>query len=422
MQYHQYFNPENNYLPNYYPQNFAPQFCTSQNIPQQLGGNEVIDKPLKKKVENINETIKLEKAITDFNGREHILPNINIIMDIASAYCETFPIASVLYEKSKDCGENKDKLGQYIDMNNSDCKTFKLNDRILLNKKKIGELEGSVVKIEESIKISLETAIQEIKDMENKKEERKRANYIWWKEFFIAGLGRLGDKTTGAIYSTLHFFINGMSILLSKWTSTFSGFVIFVIIVILIYFIFGTKRNKNNNFGSGQQTTSNNFGSGQQTTSNNIFDYNSYFFQSISNNYNSFIGDMSSTTNRLNSVVNELTQDLPDDIVRENDENSRGADNLYHFNGKDLNFSNKVDNYNVNAVYSIYKPTNIIQKNFEIQWKKVNEGNGNESKYVLDCIGDDKKDYLEPNCSVKIKPVIQPEPIEPEKEIYITQI
>jgi len=405
QQYQQYFNPQN-YAPQFLsPQNYAPQFFSPQNITQQL--DKVQAEP-SKKVETINETIILEKANTDFN----VMYNDYNITDNALTYYETYPIASVLYKKIKDCGENTENIGQYIDMNNSDCKTFRLNDRIKINNKKIKELEDNIKVYEKAVNKYIEDARQEIKDNEKKKEEKSYADYLYFKQKVLEGINILVDKTTGTIYVGVDKTLDFIRIFCNRWSAPFGGFVIFIIIVVVVYFGFSTKRNRNNNIGTGQQST----------TSNNIFDYNGNFLTSFSNDLSLFMGDISLFAKNVDDSVKSLTEVLPDDIARENDENSRGADNLYHFNGKDLNIANKVDNYNVNAVYSIYKPTNIIQKNFEIQWKKVKDVNKNESKYVLDCQGDDKKDYLEPNCSVKIKPIIEPEPIEQEKEIYIKPI
>jgi len=386
MQYQQYFNP--------------------QNITQPLDNLPV--EPSIKKVKNINETISLEKAKTDFSEEFGLEP----IMDNPSTYIATYPIASVLYEKIKDCGENTENIGQYIDTNNSDCKTFRLNDRIKINNKKIKELEDNIKIYEKDINKYINRALQEIDDIDIEREEKSYADYLYIRQKALEFINILFNKTTGTIYVGVDKFFHFLSIFFNRWSSPFAGFVVFIIILVIVYFGFSTKRKTNNNIGTGQQAT----------TSNNSFDYNDNFFTSFTNDFSSFMGDISLFAKNVDNGVKSLTEVLPDDIARENDENSRGADNLYHFNGKDLNIANKVDNYNVNAVYSIYKPTNIIQKDFEIKWKKVKDVNKNESKYVLDCQGDDKKDYLEPNCSVKIKPVIEPEPIEPKKEIYIKPI
>jgi len=298
-----------------------------------------------------------------------------------------------------------------------------LDDRIKLNEKKIKELNKNIEKIDKIIYDEVKLAREEVKKYKDINDAFSRVSYNLWREKSLSGLTFLINKSTGTIDASLDKFLDLLGIFFSKWSRPFVGFVFFIVIVLVVFVAFGKRRN-NNNIGTGQQAT----------TSDNIFDYNSYLFGYFTNDTLSSFTDVSSFTNvslfsdlslfvtNLNEGVKSLTEVLPDDIARENDENSRGADNLYHFNGRDLNISNNVDNYNVNAVYSIYKPTNIIQKNFELHWKKVKQDNINESKYVLDCQGDDKKEYLEANCSLKIKPEIVEEPIEPEKEIYIKQI
>jgi len=341
----------------------------------------------------------------------------------ASLYRNTFPIPSLLYKKGKKCGKKNDS--QYIDYKNSHCNAFRLKDRIELNNKKIDELKANIEVIAEKIAKRINEGEQDIKDREEKIQEKSHESYVFWRDKFLIFIAWLLGKSIQVSEGVINKFFSFIYVSLRNWSGTFAGFVIIVCTVAFIYFIFGSKRRKNN------------VSSSQSTTSDNIFDYNSSSFKSISNFYpssisnfypsymnafSSFIDDVSSTAGRIDGAIKELTENLPDDIERENDENSRGADNLYHFNGRDLNISNNVNNYNVNAVYSIYKPTNIIQKNFELQWKKVKQDNKNESKYVLDCQGDDKKEYLESNCSLKIKPEIVEEPIEPEKEKYIIPI
>jgi len=296
-----------------------------------------------------------------------------------------------------------------------------LDDRIKLNEKKIKELNKNIEKIDKIIYDEVKLAREEIKIYEDVNAKINRVSYDYWREKILTGLtfviNRVIDRSTGTIYASLDKFLDLLRIFFGKWSGPFAGFVIFIVIVLVVFVAFGKRRN-NNNIRTGQQAT----------TSDNIFDYNSYLFgyftnDSLSSFTNvSLFSDLSLFVTNVNEGVKSLTEVLPDDIARENDENSRGADNLYHFNGRDLNISNNVDNYNVNAVYSIYKPTNIIQKNFELHWKKVKQDNINESKYVLDCQGADKNEYLEANCSLKIKPEIVEEPIEPEKEIYIKKI
>ena len=361
----------------------------------------------KKLLNNNNYGIVLSTANTNFENEK--MQDFDTSKWNTRKYFETFPFTSVLYQKQEPKIEDGVKKGEPKNISNINSKErpFIVEKRLEITGCIIEEFENNIIeekikKKRNMIKANLQIENQDKDDNDKAFETDKEMNKKLYNGvtqsvnilFVALGISAyLGSSTAGTIFSSL----------MSKWSQPFAGF-----IILLIIFSVGYGMSVSRSSGSGN------------TGSDNTMSFSNFFNNDFSYNFFSYYDNIATMVKNVNDGVKGLTGDIPDDIDRENEESSRGADNLYHFNGKDLNISNNVDTYNVNAVYSIYKPKDIIQKNFKIPWKKVKDGNNNESKYVLNCEGNEK--YLENNCSVKIKKEIQPLEIKTEKEIYIQPI
>lgn len=329
---------------------------------------------------------------------------VSIIKNIENLllYRETFPISSILYEKTNS---------KYItDFENvEDYKKFNINKISDKNDEKLNELKEKLKnkkdkkdkKIEDASALLIEANIVKLK---NKKEKDIRNQKERWDLFkIIAGVvynfitSKLPTFTKyiiDKIASSIHSLFTTLT---TNWSNVFAGFAIIGSFIILVTFLSSNNKSDNNKSSrrNSSSTTENNFGIPDfQLKINNMFA-----------DFNSFTKRMNDNATAVSETISSVTTATPDDITRIKLDNGRGADNLYHFNGKDLNKMNfKKGIYDENSVYSIYKPIDIKIKDFNIKWKSEKEENNN--KYVFDCEDTSMKDYFDKDCTARTYDII----------------
>jgi len=330
--------------------------------------------------------------------------DVSIIKSITNLllYRETFPIPSLLYEKNNNKyirdtipdSEKRKKFNVEIILEQINNKKDELNKN-LKNKKEIKKEKTDIAST-----LILEANIEKLKTKESRHILRTQRNWELFNKIsssvydfiinnFPTFLKYIIDYIGGFIH-TLFVTFN------SKWTNVFAGFVIVGAFIMLVNYL--TSKNKSDNNKSSRRNSS---------TTENMFALPDFQLK-----IDNMLAEFNSVSKRINdnvTLVNETissvtTADL-DDINRSKLPTGRGADNLYHFNGKDLNKMNlKNGIYDENSVYSIYKPIDIKNKEFNIKWKSEKEEEN--SKYVFDCSDESMKDHFNGDCTVKTYDVI----------------
>jgi len=309
-------------------------------------------------------------------------------------YRETFPISSILYKKKGDIYIKEAKTDE-------EKKPFDINNILVKIKEKHEELKTKLKEKKELMNKKMVDASQDLLDDTTKKEDtreaRRTVNQKQTWDFYM----RFGSATftffTTNTPAIIEFFSNNtgssiktiLSIFFGNWTNVFSGFVIIGSFIIFVTILSSKKKSDNNKLSrrNSSSTTENYF-----TTPD--FLSNSY------DTFSSFTQRFNDNVSNVTDTISSLTNPEPDDINRIKMVNGRGADNLYHFNGKDLNkmkFKNGI--YDENSVYSIYKPIDIKIKDFNIKWKSEKEQEN--SKYVFDCRDESMKDHFDKDCTAK---------------------
>ena len=312
------------------------------------------------------------------------------------SYRETFPISSVLYEKIsdnyiKDTDENSEERKKFnikniLEKIEEKQKELKNN---LENKKNIKE-----AKILDASKRLLDANIKKIETKEERQKTKDKQNWelsiMFLKssyELMIKNFPTIGKHIIDNIGTFIKTIFNA---LITNWTNVFAGFFIVGCFIMLVTYL--SSKNKSANNKSSVKNSS---------TSNNIFAFSDFqlTIDNIFAEFNSFTKRMNDNAISVSETISSLTTDEIDDINRSELSTGRGADNLYHFNGKDLNkMESKNGTYSENLVYSIYKPIDIKNKNFNIKWKPEQEKEN--TKFVFDCSDESMKDHFNKDCTV----------------------
>jgi len=312
------------------------------------------------------------------------------------SYRETFPISSVLYEKIsdnyiKDTDENSEERKKFnikniLEKIEEKQKELKNN---LENKKNIKE-----AKILDASKRLLDANIKKIETKEERQKTKDKQNWELFTmfikssyELMIKNFPTIGKHIIDNIGTFIKTIFNA---LITNWTNVFAGFFIVGCFIMLVTYL--SSKNKSDNNKSSVKNSS---------TSNNIFAFSDFqlTIDNIFAEFNSFTKRMNDNAISVSETISSLTTDEIDDINRSELSTGRGADNLYHFNGKDLNkMESKNGIYIENSVYSIYKPIDIKNKNFNIKWKPEQEKEN--TKYVFDCSDESMKDHFNKDCTV----------------------
>jgi hypothetical protein len=363
------------------------------NISDILKNDEGVEKNI---IGNLDNSLNLkdDDIVIKYLDTSLDLPTISSIGNLLF-YRETFPISSILYKKK---GE------KYIKESTKEEKKelFDINNILKEIKKKHTELKNNLEEKKKLMKNKKADASQSLldDDKENKDTLEKRkiiSQQQYWglymkiADFIIASgpaIIKFFSDNTG---SSIKIFF---SIFFGNWTNVFAGFVIVGSFIILVTILSSNKKSDNNKLSrrNSSSTTENNF---------TIQDYLSNSYDTFS----SFTKRMTDNVTAVSETISSVTTATPDDITRIKLDNGRGADNLYHFNGKDLNKMNlKKGIYDENSVYSIYKPIDIKIKDFDIKWKSEKEENNN--KYVFDCQDTSMKDYFDKDCTARTYDII----------------
>jgi len=315
------------------------------------------------------------------------------------SYKETFPISSVLYNKIgdkyiKDTNEKSEErkkfnINNILDKIEEKQKELKRN---LENKKKIKE-----EKISDASKRLLDANIKNIKTKEDRDNTRDKRNWelyiMFLKSFYeimIKNFPTIGKHIIDYLGAFMKTFVQIFIAFITNWTNVFAGFFIIGCFIMLVTYLSSKKKSDNN-----KSSIKN------SSTSNNIFAFSDFqlIIDNIFAEFNSFTKRMNDNAISVSETISSLTTDETDDINRSELSTGRGADNLYHFNGKDLNkMESKNAIYSENSVYSIYKPIDIKNKNFNIKWKPEQEKEN--TKYVFDCSDESMKDHFNKDCTV----------------------
>jgi len=346
---------------------------------------------------NDNQQVKDKIVISDLDTNLD-LSTINSIANLL-LYRETFPISSILYKKK---GE------KYIKEATTDeeKEPFNINNIFDIIKEKHKELKKNLEDKKGLMNKKMVDASQSLldddKQMRDTQDEKiKVAQKQNWDFYMRFGSASFTFITTNGP-AIIEFFSNNtgssiktfFSIFFGNWTNVFAGFVIVGSFIIFVTILSSNKKSDNNKLSrrNSSSTTENNF---------TIQDYLSNSYDSFS----SFTKRMNDNVTAVSETISSVTTATPDDITRIKLDNGRGADNLYHFNGKDLNKMNfKKGIYDENSVYSIYKPIDIKIKDFNIKWKSEKEENNN--KYVFDCEDTSMKDYFDKDCTARTYDII----------------
>jgi len=347
---------------------------------------------------NDNSQVKKNIVISDLQtdlDLEQIKSIANLLL-----YRETYPISSVLYEKI---------AGKYIrDSKIEEYNKFNIDEISVVIEKKISELNNNLndkitKKNEKMLVASNRISEANIKKLETKEERNIVKQKQNW-EFFLKIASASYEFIINYFPTFLKFIINNIgtfihalfTVFMTKWTKVFAGFAIMVAIIILFTYL--SSKNKSDNNKSSIKNSS---------TTENIFTLPDFQLK-IDNmfaEFYSFTKRMSDNATLVSETISSVTTADPDDINRSKLPMGRGADNLYHFNGKDLNkMESKNSMYSENSVYSIYKPIDIKNKNFNIKWKSEKEQEN--SKYVFDCRDESMRDHFNGDCTVKRHDVI----------------
>jgi hypothetical protein len=328
---------------------------------------------------------------------------VSIINSIANLllYRETFPISSILYEKIEGKYIKESIKEEYKNFNIINILS-KITEKLKELKKKLeNEKYKKDKKIEEASALLIKANIEKLKNKKEKdiinQKERLKLFYM------IAGVvynfitSKLPIFTKYFIDKIASFIHSLFTTLNTNWSNVFAGFAIIGSFIILVTFLSSNNKSDNNKSSrrNSSSTTENNFGIPDfQLKINNMFA-----------DFNSFTKRMNDNATAVSETISSVTTATPDDITRIKLDNGRGADNLYHFNGKDLNKMNfKKGIYDENSVYSIYKPIDIKIKDFDIKWKSEKEENNN--KYVFDCEDTSMKDYFDKDCTARTYDII----------------